>query len=71
MSSGDLENLKRRYAGRPVTVDRERPELARLAGLAGRVIAVNCNGFALVQFEGPNPAWHDINPEYLELEPSP
>jgi hypothetical protein len=71
MSSEDLEKLKLRYAGRRVTVDARRPESARLAGLMGRVITINCNGFALVQFEGPNPGWHDIDPKFLKLEPSP
>jgi hypothetical protein len=71
MLSDDLENLKRRYAGGRVTVDARRPELVSLAGLAGRVIVINCNGLALVQFDGPVPAWRDINPEFLKLEPSP
>jgi hypothetical protein len=71
MSSDDLEKLKRRYAGQQVTVDARRPELARLAGLMGHVITINCNGFALVQFEGPNLGWQDINPQFLKLEPSP
>ena len=71
MSPEDLEKLKPRYVGRRVTVDARRPELARLAGLPGRVVTINCNGCALVQFEGPNPSWYDIDLEFLKPEPSP
>ena len=39
-----------------------------MADLRGRVIAVNCNGRALVQFEGPDPGWYEIEPEYLKIE---
>ena len=67
----DIENLKQQYVGRRVLVDGRRPELARLAGVSGRVAAVNCNGRALVQFEGPDRGRHDIAPEFLKLEPSP
>ena len=52
-------------------VDARRPELTRLAGLPGRVVTINYNGQALVQFEGPDPSWHDIAPEFLKLEPLP
>ena len=51
-------------------VDARRPELARLANVPGRVITINCNGLALVQFEGPASGWYDIDPEFLKLEPS-
>ncbi len=59
--------LKKKYLGRKVTVDAQRPELVRMADLHGRVIAINCNGGALVQFEGPDAAWYEIQPEYLKL----
>jgi hypothetical protein len=71
MSPESLETLKQQYAGKRVVVDARRPELARLAGVPGRVVTINCNGQALVQFEGPDPSWHDINPEFLKLEPLP
>jgi hypothetical protein len=71
MSPEDLEKLQRQYAGRRVLVDARRPELARLANVPGRVVTVNGNGQALVQFDGPDLGWHDIDPEFLKLEPSP
>jgi hypothetical protein len=67
----EIERLKRQYAGRRVVVDARRPELNRLAGLPGRVVAINCNGDALVQFDGPDTSWHDIDPKSLKLELSP
>jgi hypothetical protein len=71
MSLMEIERLKRQYAGKRVVVDGCRPELTRLAGMPGRVIAVNYNGCALVQFDGPDTSWHDIAPEFLKLEPLP
>ena len=71
MSPEEVERRKRQYAGKRVLVDARRPELARLANVPGRVITVNCNGQALVQFEGPDQGWHDIDPEFLKLEPPP
>jgi hypothetical protein len=68
MTSADLDILKKKYNGRKVSVDAKRPELARMADLRGRVIAVNCNGAALVQFEGPDPGWYEIEPGYLKIE---
>ena len=71
MSSMEIERLKRQYAGKRVVVDARRPELTRLAGLPGRVVTVNCNGAALVQFDGSDTSWHDIDPKFLKLELSP
>ena len=71
MSPEAVEKLREQYAGKRVMVDARRPELMRLANVPGRVVTVNCNGRALVQFEGPDPSWHDIDPTYLRLEPSP
>lgn len=67
----ELERLKRQFAGKRVTVDASRPELARFADRAGRVVTINYNGRALVEFDGPNPSRYDIAPEFLKLEPSP
>jgi len=64
----DLNRLQTSYVGRRVTVDATRPELSRWASQVGRVVAVNCNGRALVQFDGPDLAWHDIAPEFLKLQ---
>ena len=71
MSSEDIEKLKQQYVGQRVLVDARRPELARLANVPGRVVTINYNGRALVQFEGPDRGWHDIAPAFLKLEPSP
>ena len=70
MSPDDFEKFKQRYAGKRVLVDARRPELARWAGVPGRVVTVNYNGHALVQFEGADQGWHDIDPDFLKLEPS-
>lgn len=67
----EVERLKRQYAGQTVTVDARRPELARFAEMSGRVVAVNCNGRALVEFEGLDSNRYDIAPEFLKVESSP
>jgi len=71
MSPEELDGLKQQYAGQRVTVDARRPELARWANLPARVVTINYSGRALVQFEGSDLGWHDIDPEYLKLEPLP
>lgn len=71
MLSDQRGKLNQQYVGKRVVVDAHRPELARLANVPGRVVAINDNGQALVQFEGPDPSWHDIDPQFLKLEPSP
>jgi hypothetical protein len=68
MTSAELDILKKKYDGKSVTVDAQRPELVRMADLRGRVITINCNGGALVEFEGPDPAWDEILPENLQIE---
>ena len=37
--------------------------------MPGRVVSVNGNGRCLVQFDGADPSWHDIHPEFIKLEP--
>jgi len=69
MSLEAVETLKQQYAGRRVVVDARRPELVRLANVTGRVVTFNCSGQAMVQFEGPDCAWHAIDPEFLKWEP--
>jgi hypothetical protein len=71
MTPMEIQRLKRQYAGKRVTVDARRPELTRFAGMTGTVKAVNFNGQALVEFDGPNDARYDIDPEFLRLEPLP
>jgi hypothetical protein len=67
----NLEQLRAEYAGQCVTVDAQRPELDRFAGKLGRVKTVNCNGRALVQFDGPDPVWYDIHPDFLRIVKEP
>jgi len=68
MTTPEIDILKKKFVGRKVTIDAQRPELVRMAELRGKVITINCNGGALVQFEGPDPAWYEIEPEYLIIE---
>ncbi|MBI2803389.1 MAG: hypothetical protein HYX68_00215 [Planctomycetes bacterium] len=54
-----------------VKVNEERPELKRFAGVVGRVVSVNYNGKALVDFQ--DGAWYDIqaSDDYLiRLDPA-
>ncbi len=69
MTPERLEQFRRQYAGRRVLVDGSRPELARWSGVPGRVVSVNANGRCLVQFDGADPSWHDIHPEFIKIEP--
>lgn len=63
-----LQTLRLEYVNRQVTVEADRPELLRFKGKIGRVQAVNCNGKALVQFEGgADRAWYDIDLDYLSV----
>jgi hypothetical protein len=64
-----IEILKQKYAGKRVMVDARRPELMRLANVAGRVVTFNCDGQAMVQFDGADRTWHAIDPEFLKWEP--
>jgi hypothetical protein len=68
MTPERIEQLKRQYTGKHVLVDGRRPELARWAGVPGRVVTVNHNGRVLVQFEGANPSWYDLDPEFVKVE---
>jgi hypothetical protein len=64
----EIQQLEQQYVGKRVTVEAERPELTRLAGVSGRVIAINRNGRALVEFDGYGASRYDIDPEFLNLE---
>jgi len=61
------EALKREWTDKYVEVNPQRPELARFVGVVGRVITVNRNNKALVDFQ--DGAWYDItaSEEYLTL----
>ena len=64
------EELKRVWTDQYVMVKPERPELRRFANVVGRVVTVNYNGKALVDFQ--DGGWYDItaDPEFLrKLDP--
>jgi hypothetical protein len=65
------EALKREWTDQFVEVNPERPELKRFAGIVGRVVTVNHNNKALVDFQ--DGGWYDISAstEYLtKLDPA-
>ena len=68
MESTELrhEELKREWTDQFVEVNAERPELKRFAGIVGRVVTVNYNNKAVVDFQ--DGGWYDIaaSPEYLK-----
>jgi hypothetical protein len=64
------EALKREWTDQFVEVNTQRPELQRFAGIVGRVVTVNHNHKAVVDFQ--DGGWYDIPAadEYLKkLEP--
>ncbi len=73
MTAAEVEVLKRELTDQYVTVDSDRPELARFRGLTGRVKTVNMNGRALVEFDGyvKNIGWYDIAPSFLQITRAP
>ncbi len=73
MEPADLRNeaLKREWTDQYVEINPERPELKRFAGIVGRVVTVNQNNKALVDFQ--DGGWYDISAsaEYLtKLDPA-
>ena len=65
------EALKREWVDQYVMVRPERAELQRFAGIVGRIVAVNFNNKALIDFQ--DGGWYDItaSPEYLtKLDPN-
>ncbi|MGH7170846.1 MAG: hypothetical protein ACRELF_12765 [Gemmataceae bacterium] len=65
------EALKREWTDQFVEINPERLELKRFAGIVGRVITVNQNNKALVDFQ--DGGWYDISAseEYLrKLDPA-
>ena len=61
------EALKREWTDQYVEVNPEYPELKRFAGIVGRVVTVNLNGKAIVDFQ--DGGWYDItaSSEYLRM----
>jgi hypothetical protein len=65
------EALKREWTDQYVQVNPERPELKRFAGIVGRVVTVNFNNKALVDFQ--DGGWYDVtaSPDCLtKLDPA-
>ena len=56
-SVAQCEELKREWTDQYVTV-KDRPELRRFAGIIGRVVTVNYNGKAIIDFQ--DGGWYDI-----------
>lgn len=67
-----IENLRLEYTDQYVTVNSPRPELARFKGKVGRVITINWNGRALVQFDSAvDRGWYDIDLDDLRVVDPP
>jgi hypothetical protein len=65
------EALKREWTDQFVTVNPQRPELKRFEGIVGRVVTVNWNNKALIDFQ--DGGWYDItaSTDYLtRLDPA-
>jgi hypothetical protein len=70
-SEARQEALKREWTDQYVEVNPERPELARFRGIVGRVVTINWNGKALVDFQ--DGGWYDVtaSAEFLtKLDPA-
>jgi DNA-binding Lrp family transcriptional regulator len=52
------DELRKAWIDQFVKVNEGRPELRRFAGVVGRVVTVNYNGKAIVDFQ--DGAWYDI-----------
>lgn len=61
----DNEQLKQQWTDQYVEINPERPELKRFAGLVGRVITVNWNNKALIDFA--DGGWYDISASEIYL----
>jgi hypothetical protein len=65
------EALKREWTDQFVLVNPERPELKRFAGIVGRVVTINQNNKALIDFQ--DGGWYDVtaSTEHLtKLDPT-
>jgi hypothetical protein len=70
-SEAAYEALKREWTDQLVEITSERPELARFKGIVGRVVTVNRNHKAVIDFQ--DGGWYDITASaaYLrKLEPA-
>jgi hypothetical protein len=68
MDSGEAlqEALRKAWTDQYVEINPDRPELKRFAGIVGRVVTVNWNGKALVDFQ--DGGWYDITASELFLK---
>ncbi|MGQ9822280.1 MAG: hypothetical protein ACUVQK_10490 [Thermogutta sp.] len=66
-----IASLRLEYSDRYVVVEGDRPDLARFRGRVGRVQTINCNGRAVVQFEGVDRSWYDLDLDYLKIVEAP
>ena len=59
------DDVRKKWIDQFVKVNEDRPELRRFAGVIGRVVTVNYNGRAIVDFQ--DGGWYDIpaSDEYL------
>jgi hypothetical protein len=65
------ESLKREWTDQYVQVNAEQPELRRFEGIVGRVVTVNCNNKAIIDFQ--DGGWYDVSAseQYLrKLDPA-
>jgi hypothetical protein len=63
------EALVQEWVDQFVEVKADRPELLRFQGIVGRVVTVNYNNKAVVDFQ--DGGWYDITPEFLrKLDPA-
>ena len=68
-SEAAYEALKREWTDQLVEVNAERPELARFKGIVGRVITVNRNHKAVIDFQ--DGGWYDITASTVYLHKLP
>ena len=67
----DEDDLRKNWTDQYVQVNPDRPELKRFAGIVGRVVTVNWNSKAVIDFQ--DGGWYDItaSTEYLtKLDPA-
>lgn len=62
----EIEALRRDWTDQFVRVKADRPELNRFADIVGRVVTVNWNGKALIDFQ--DGGWYDITASTLYLQ---
>jgi hypothetical protein len=65
-----IDQLRQEWVDQYVKVNAERPELTRFKDIVGRVVTVNYNGKAMIDFQ--DGGWYDITaaPEFLTRLPA-